>query len=101
MALLLAYGSWFTNPYRTAKDNAFHLFWLRLSEAKPRQALSVSFCCGVFCSVTPTYRNAQATSSFFIPAKFTIVHSSSPPAAGRRLFRALIHLDLGRGPFCR
>ena len=41
MALLLAYGSWFTNPYRTAKDNAFHLFWLRLSEAKPRQELCV------------------------------------------------------------
>jgi hypothetical protein len=39
MALLLIYGWWFTNPYRTAKGNAFHLFWLRLSEAKPRQAL--------------------------------------------------------------
>jgi hypothetical protein len=38
---------------------------------KPR-GLSVSFCCCVFCSVTPTYRNAQAPSFFFAPAKFSI-----------------------------
>ena len=30
----------FRDPYPTPKSNAFHLFWLRLSEAKPRQALN-------------------------------------------------------------
>jgi hypothetical protein len=29
----------FRDPYPTPKSNAFHSFWLRLSEAKPRQYL--------------------------------------------------------------
>ena len=72
----------------------------KMRASKKCHGLSVSFCCCTFCSVTPTYRHAQTPWSFFFPAKFAVVHFSSPPAAGRRLFRALIHLDLGRGPFC-
>jgi hypothetical protein len=44
MALLLWNGWSFCHPYRTPKDNAFHLFWLRLSEAKPRQVLGGENC---------------------------------------------------------
>jgi hypothetical protein len=59
---------------------------------------SVFFCCLLFCSVTSTYRNVLAPSSFFAPACSLWIHSSSPPAAGRRLFRAVIHPDLSRAP---
>ena len=73
----------------------------KMRASKKCHGLSVLFCCCTFCSVTPTYRHAQTPGSFFFPAKFAVVHFSSPPAAGRRLFRAVIHPDLGRGPFCR
>jgi len=52
-------------------------------------------CC--LCSVTLTYRNVLAPSFFFAPVCSLWIHSSSPPALGRQLFRAVIHPDLDRG----
>ena len=60
--------------------------------------LSVSFCYLRLCRVRSTYRNVLAPSSFFAPACSLWIHSSSPPAVGRQLFRAVIHPDLSRAP---
>jgi hypothetical protein len=57
------------------------------------------FACAVvvLCRETLTYRTTQAPSSCFAPASSLGIYLSSPPAVGSRLFRAVIHPDLGRG----
>jgi hypothetical protein len=42
-------------------------------------------------------RNVPVASASFAPAKFVRIHLSGPPAAGGRLFRAVIHPDLDLG----
>ena len=48
--------------------------------------------------MTLTYRNALVPSFCFAPACSLSIHSSSPPTAGRPLFRAVIHPVLDHGP---